>query len=182
MKTNKCPTLLIVEDDMKFRKTLELEFQDRGYAIYSASCLKELHALMIDDLQFAIIDLRLGAENGLSALEFIKTKYPGCRTVMITGYGTISTAVAAMKLGASNYLTKPIDIATLEKSLWIEKSEDTQDTETINHRESLDRHEREFIEYVLVKCNGNISHAAKWLNIHRQSLQRKLRKFPPRMG
>lgn len=174
------PSLLIVEDDLKLRKTIELEFQDRGYEVHSASCLRDLYTISLESLRFAVVDLRIGVDNGLTAVEYIKSKFPLCRIVMITGYGSIATAVAAMKLGASNYLTKPFDISTLEQHLWI----DQVGIEEVNahiQRESLDHHEREYIEHVLVKCEGNISRAAKWLNIHRQSLQRKLKKYPPRV-
>lgn len=179
MNTEKHPSLLIVEDDSKLRNTLEIEFRDRGYIVYTASSLKELETLKIQSLRFAAIDLRLGGDNGLVGLDYIKGKCPQCRVVMITGYGTIATAVAAMKKGAASYITKPFDISTLEQHLWYEQASLDQETTSLS-RESLDQHEREYIEYVVAQCDGNVSKAARWLNIHRQSLQRKLRKYPPK--
>lgn len=181
MDTSRNPSLLIVEDDENLRKTLELEFRDRGYLVHSVAALKELDSLSLTSLKFAAIDLRLGAENGLVGLDLIKARFPECRVVMITGYGTISTAVAAMKRGASSYLTKPFEIATLEQHLWYDQANAEEDSAEFP-RKSLDQHEREYIEYVLAQCNGNVSKAARWLNIHRQSLQRKLRKYPPKNG
>lgn len=176
--SEKSPSLLILEDDNKMRNTLEIEFKDRGYIVHTASSLKELEALNVPCVQFAAVDLRLGGDNGLVGLGFIKKKYPQCRVVIITGYGTIATAVTAMKRGAASYITKPFDIATLEQHLWYEQANLDQETTSLS-RESLDQHEREYIEYVVAQCDGNISKAARWLNIHRQSLQRKLRKYPP---
>ena len=83
-----------------------------------------------------------------------------------------------MRLGASNYLTKPVSMDRLESAFWSDEP-DPQEIAAPDHRESLARHEREYLEYVLRQCGGNITQAAEWLGIHRQSLQRKLRKFPP---
>ncbi len=174
------PSILIVEDDEKFRNSVEIEFKDRGYLVYAISSLKDFEALLLKDLKFAVIDLRLGGENGLLGLEIIKSHFPNCRVVIVTGYGTIATAVTAMKQGASSYITKPFDISTLEQHLWFDQiSFDENQSTSPPNRESLDRHEHEYIEYVLAKCEGNISKAARWLNIHRQSLQKKLKKYPP---
>jgi two-component system response regulator RegA len=96
----------------------------------------------------------------------------------LTGYGSIATAVQATKNGATNYLTKPIDMDELEHTL-ITGGPD-EETPIPDEFQSLDRHEREYIEYVLNECGGNISQAARRLGLHRQSLQRKLRKFTPR--
>ena len=99
--------------------------------------------------------------------------------VVLTGHGSIATAVQATKLGAVNYLTKPVDVETIERAL----RSDPDDDEAIpipEQYQSLARHEREYIEFVLAECEGNISRAARRLGIHRQSLQRKLRKYTPR--
>lgn len=177
MNSQDNPSLLIIEDDQKLKNSLEVEFKDRGYIVHCISTLKDFDTLSIKDLKFAVIDLRLGGENGLLGLEKVKSKFPNCRVVIVTGYGTIATAVTAMKQGASSYITKPFDISTLEQHLWLDQiTHETPQSEI--DRESLDRHEREYIEYVLMKCNGNISKAARWLNIHRQSLQKKLKKYP----
>lgn len=171
--------LLIVEDDKNFLETLRLEFEDRGYEVLVAHSLSDLNRLKEANFKFAILDLRVGPDNGLQILGRVKELSPDCRTVLLTGYGSIATAVQAMKLGACNYLTKPVSIEILEKALWMDLSEDSP-PEDSDSRTSLARHEREYIEYVLNQCGGNITKAATWLGVHRQSLQRKLRKYPPR--
>ena len=171
--------LLIVEDDFGFAETLRVEFSERGYEVAVAHSLEEIDQIGNQDFQFAVVDLRIGQESGLQALDKIKKNATACRVVLLTGYGSIATAVQAMKLGASNYLTKPVAIERLERALWVELSEESE-SDDIETRTSLARHEREYIEYVLSQCEGNITRAANWLGVHRQSLQRKLRKYPPR--
>lgn len=178
IKTQDKHRLLIVEDDISFSETLKVEFEDRGYEISMASSLSDLNLVRNPQFRFAILDLRVGQDNGLQILEVLKAKSPDCRVVLLTGYGSIATAVQAMKLGASNYLTKPVSIERLEKALWMDLAEEESPTVS-DPRTSLARHEREYIEYVLNQCGGNITKAATWLGVHRQSLQRKLRKYPP---
>lgn len=172
------PKLLIVEDDTGFLKTLSVEFHEKGYEILEAERLDRLAKLDLTDLSFSIIDLRIGQENGLDVLTTIRTASPDCRAVILTGYGSIATAIKAVKMGAVNYLTKPVSIEVLEKALWMELSDESAllPKKTL----SLAKHEREYIDFVLAQCGGNISKAAEWLGLHRQSLQRKLRKYPPR--
>ena len=109
----------------------------------------------------------------------IKQQEPTTRIVVLTGYGSIATAVQATKLGARQYLTKPVDIDELERALLADDDAEGQ-VPIPEEFQSLDRHEREYIEYVLAECGGNISQAARRLGLHRQSLQRKLRKYTPR--
>jgi two-component system, response regulator RegA len=177
--TTQKPRLLIVEDDAGFSETLRLEFEERGYDVFVAHSVAELSRAASETIRFAVVDLRIGQDSGLHALGKIKELFPECRVVLLTGYGSIATAVQAMKLGASNYLTKPVAIEVLEKALWVDLSEESA-LGTPEERTSLARHEREYIEYVLNQCEGNITRAANWLGVHRQSLQRKLRKYPPR--
>lgn len=171
------PLLLIAEDDQDLRETLCLEFQERGYQVLTAQnqqeVLEQLQAGL--PLRFAIVDLRLQADSGLEILRLILAQQPECRVVMLTGYGSIATAVEAVKRGAVNYLTKPARIEQLEKALWMELNEQESETEDFKPQ-SLDAHEQEYLEYVLLQCQGNISEAARWLGIHRQSLQRKLKR------
>jgi two-component system response regulator RegA len=167
---------LIVEDDDRFSETLSAEFRDRGYAVDRAAGLDELKHLDATGVGYAVIDLRLRSDSGLDAISEIKEYSPHARIVVLTGYGSIATAVQATKLGAIQYLTKPIDIDELERALL---SDDYESAEIPDHFQSLDRHEREYIEWVLTQCEGNISQAARRLGLHRQSLQRKLRKFTP---
>ena len=172
---NAGPSLLIVEDDVRFADTLATEFRERGYRVDCVDGLDELRALGPLSCDYAIVDLRLRRDSGLDAIPLIRERAANARILVLSGYGSIATAVRAVKLGAFNYLTKPVDVDELEKAL-------TQEADGDGEAEglSLARHEREYIEYVLDECDGNISRAARRLGLHRQSLQRKLRKFTPR--
>ncbi|MBC7661372.1 MAG: response regulator [Chitinophagaceae bacterium] len=164
--------LLVIEDDVMFREAIRREFEDRNYAVTASATLKELRALHSIQPNFAIVDLKLKGESGLDAVAHIKKEYPDCQTIVLTGYGSIATAVQAVKLGASNYISKPASIDDIEKAL----TGVYTPAEPVNPH-NLYRHEREYIEKVIQDFDGNISMAAKALGIHRQSLQRKLRKF-----
>lgn len=174
--TDEAPRLMIVEDDDRFSETLSAEFRDRGYDVQRAASLEELKRSDPEGVGYAVVDLRLRSDSGLDAIEVLKEHSPHARIVVLTGYGSIATAVQATKLGAIQYLTKPIDIDELERALL---SDDYEGEEIPEQFQSLDRHEREYIEWVLAQCDGNISQAARRLGLHRQSLQRKLRKFTP---
>lgn len=173
------PTLLIVENDRRFQETLRVEFQERGYNVLTACSLSEVRLISEKALRFATVDLRLDTESGIPVVEHLRSKYPECRIVVLTGYGSIATAVEAVKRGASQYMTKPVQIERLEKLLWTDAPFEEGCEDTVN-TESLARHEREYIEWVLLQSEGNITDAARRLGIHRQSLQRKLRKFTPK--
>ena len=174
-------SLIIIEDDQRFRETLKIEFKERGYEVSVGALTTTIPAKNFEGLNFALVDLRLGEQSGLNEIKKILKLSPACRILMLTGFGSIATAVEAIKLGATNYLTKPASIQNIEMALWMDAKEGTAPVlEDKDHGESLARHEREYIEFVIQQCNGNISHAARWLGIHRQSLQRKLRKFTPK--
>ena len=172
------PKMLIAEDDRGFAETLGLEFGDRGYDVRLVHSITEFTALKDDRIDFAIVDMRLGTDSGIDLVGMLSERCPGCQIVMLTGYGSIATAIKAVKLGAVNYLTKPASIAQIEAALL--GGDMTPKAEPMEPQApSLARHEREYIESVLNDCNGNISQAARVLGLHRQSLQRKLRKFSP---
>lgn len=176
------PSIIIVEDDQPFRETLCLEFTDRGYFTASFSSLTDLKEGLKKStitFRFAIVDLRIKTDEGLDALPLILNHNPSCRIVMLTGYSSIATAVEAVKRGAINYLTKPVNMTCLEHALWTDQPEPLSE-EKERPFETLAKHEREYIEYVLKQCDGNITQAARQLGLHRQSLQRKLRKFSPK--
>ena len=173
------PRLLILEDNERFAEALTAEFCDRSYEVVTARDLAELGEACGDPIDFAIVDLRLRGDDGLDAIAIIKESSPDAKVVVLTGYGSIATAVQATKRGADNYLTKPVDIDMIEHAFGV--GDDARFEATAREESpSLARHEREYIEYVLAECDGNISEAARRLGLHRQSLQRKLRKHTPR--
>ena len=173
------PSVLLVDDVDTFRETIRLELEDRGYGVREAVDAREAVAMLeAHTFMFVVLDLRLCGDDGHLLIPEVKRLQPSARVVILTGYGSVASAVQAMRLGASNYLTKPVSIDRLEHALWSDEV-DPQDVAVPDQRESLARHEREYLEYVLRQCDGNITQAAKWLGIHRQSLQRKLRKYPP---
>ena len=112
------------------------------------------------------------------AIQKILDRCPQARIVVLTGYGSIATAVKATKLGAVGYLMKPTDVDQVERAL-LEEDDEESELPIPDEFQSLYRHEREYIEFVLNECEGNISQAARRLGLHRQSLQRKLRKYTP---
>jgi two-component system response regulator RegA len=171
-------SLLIVEDNDRFAETLASEFRDRGYEVLRACDLASIAAIKKLDVHYAVVDLRLGADSGLDAIQAILARSPNAKIVVLTGYGSIATAVKATKLGAIGYLMKPADADQVERAF---SGEDLDDEEIPipSAFQSLYRHEREYIEFVLSECDGNISQAARRLGLHRQSLQRKLRKYTP---
>ena len=171
-------TLLVVEDDARFAETLATEFSDRGYAVESVESLAEVKRSDVTRFQYAIVDLRLRNDSGLDVITDLKERAPEIRILVLTGYGSIATAVKATKLGAMAYFTKPVDIDEVERAFHSSESEDDE-IPIPDEFPSLYRHERDYIEYVLAECDGNISQAARRLGLHRQSLQRKLRKFSP---
>ena len=171
-------SLLIVEDNDRFAETLGSELRDRGYSVHRASDLAGVDAFKALTVDFAVVDLRLGADSGLDAIQKILDRCPQARIVVLTGYGSIATAVKATKLGAVGYLMKPTDVDQVERAL-LEEDDEESELPIPDEFQSLYRHEREYIEFVLNECEGNISQAARRLGLHRQSLQRKLRKYTP---
>jgi len=170
-------TLLIVEDNERFARTLADEFLDRGYEVQCLDTLKAVRDEPVIDHRYAVVDLRIRQDSGLDVIATIKERSPDTVIVVLTGYGSIATAVKATKLGAIGYLTKPVDVDQLERVLLGEQ--DDGDIPIPDEFQSLYRHEREYLEFVLAECDGNISQAARRLGLHRQSLQRKLRKYTP---
>ncbi|MFP6605706.1 MAG: response regulator [Myxococcota bacterium] len=171
-------TLLIVEDNLRFADTLATELSDRGYAVETLASLAAVKDADTARFRYAIVDLRLRQDSGLDVIQEIKDRSPDTHIVVLTGYGSIATAVQATKLGAAHYLTKPVDIDEVERALHSDEYP-TEEVPIPTEFQSLYRHEREYIEFVLAECEGNISQAARRLGLHRQSLQRKLRKYTP---
>ncbi|MEO0601065.1 MAG: response regulator [Myxococcota bacterium] len=171
--------LLVVDDDDAFREAMELEFSERGFQVLGAPDHRTALGLAaVHRPGYAVVDLRLEGERGLAVLKDLRERLPQIKAVVLTGYGSIATAVEATKLGARHYLTKPVDPDAIESAF--EREGGDPNVVVPDQPPSLARHEREYIEYVLASTGGNISEAARRLGLHRQSLQRKLRKYPPR--
>lgn len=164
--------LLIVEDDRGLRKTLVEDFKAKSYSVEETDDIASIQA---NEYDFAIVDLRLNGTNGLKALEKILNLNPHCRVVILTGYGSVATAVEAMKMGAINYLHKPASSDLIEAAMLDQlKNLEEQNFDVV----PLDQKEHEYIDFILTQNNGNITKTAKMLGLHRQSLQRKLKKYP----
>jgi two-component system response regulator RegA len=174
--TGDAPTLLVVEDDDLLRERLVRAFVERGFLVQGAASVSEARRLSEDAPEYAVVDLRIAEESGLDVLRALLAKDPATRVVVLTGYGSIATAVEAMRLGAVHYLTKPADADQILAAL---KRGVGDSVPPAGEPLSLARAEWEHINHVLVSVSGNISEAARRLGLHRRSLQRKLAKYPP---
>jgi two-component system response regulator RegA len=170
------PTLLVVEDDDQFRERLLTAFRDRGFLAVGAASAEA--AFAAESPEYAVVDLRIGLASGLDVLRGLLAKDPGTRVVMLTGFGSIATAVEAMRLGATHYLTKPADADEILAALQRDDGE-LAPAPGAEEAPSLARAEWENINRILVSVSGNVSEAARRLRLHRRSLQRKLAKYPP---
>lgn len=170
--------IAIVDDEKIFCDSLVFEFKDDGYDAYP---YYDLVSFLNSGKTFDVIflDMKIDVDNSLKYLEEIRQIHLQSKIYILTGFGSIATTVEAIKKGADDYLLKPISYLLLKEK--VEKANNeltTEDSETYDVM-TLDRAEREYIEYILASCDGNISKAAEKLGIHRQSLQRKLKKFTP---
>lgn len=171
------PCLLIVEDDEPLRERLVRAFRDRGFDAHGAATVERAEALAAENSpEYAVVDLRIGDRSGLDLVRSLLALDPGTRIVVLTGYGSIATAIEAIRMGAVHYLTKPSDADTIRAALDRGASPEAP---TSPATPSLARAEWEHINRVLVDAEGNISEAARRLGLHRRSLQRKLTKYPP---
>jgi two-component system response regulator RegA len=173
---NERPLLLIVEDDDALRGRLARAFEARGFDVRAASSVEEAAAVLDKDPpEFALVDLRMPGQSGLDLIPRLKQADPATRIVVLTGYGSIATAVEAVRRGAEHYLTKPADADQIMAAF----SRTGGDAPTLATQPmSLDRVEWEHINRVLLECQGNVSETARVLGIHRRSLQRKLARYP----
>lgn len=171
------PVALIVDDDELFCEVLADALTDRGYEIHTAHRIKDGLALAEKhNPEYAIIDLRIGQESGLTLAEHLHAIDENTRMVILTGYASITTAVEAIKLGAIHYLTKPAEIDDILAAL--HKDEGDSNVPVADNPLSVKRLEWEHLQRVLADCDGNISAAARKLHMHRRTLQRKLAKKP----
>lgn len=162
--------VLILEDDERLAKSLVRDFEDHNYVAIHITAISQIPE---EGFDFAVLDLRLGGEYGLEAIRKIQLKSSNCKIVILTGYGSIVTAVEALKLGAIDYLTKPASFKEIESAL-LGQGRSQKVGQKIP---SLAEVEHEYIDFVLAQNEGNISRTAKSLGLHRQSLQRKLKKY-----
>lgn len=171
--------LLIIEDDQTFRERLGKAMTRRGYEVKEAADVDEgLAAAKEFHPTHALVDLRMPGANGLVAVRELAGQNPEIRIVVLTGFGSIATAVEALRLGACDYLTKPADGDQIERALLGCREESFARGNDLP-APSLERVEWEHMQRVLSDCNQNISQAARVLGIDRRSLQRKLQKYPP---
>ena len=174
--------VLIVDDDDIFRNRLARAMASRGWeASEAGDADSALEQAELHSPDLAVVDLRLPETGGLEIVRRLRELDDTICIIMLTGYGSIATALTATKLGADHYLTKPADADQIVQEYErIAKGQDAYAEAPENVRvPSLARVEWEHIQRVLADCDGNISKAAKLLGLHRRSLQRKLFKYPP---
>jgi two-component system, response regulator RegA len=171
-------SLLILDDDASFRTRLARAMEKRGFAVVMAESVAEgLAACRAKPPAYAVVDLRLEDGNGLDVVEALREARPDSRVIVLTGYGAIATAVAAVKIGAVDYLSKPADANDVEKALLSDGSDKPPPPE---NPMSADRVRWEHIQRVFELCDRNVSETARRLNMHRRTLQRILAKRSPR--
>ena len=178
VKDYKDKSLLIVDDDNPFRERLARAMEKKGFVVTQAESVKKgIDSLKIRKPAFAVIDLRLNDGNGLEVVKEIQNLNNNRKIVMLTGYGNIPTAVAAIQNGAIDYLSKPADADDVEKALLADPKSKAQPPE---NPMTADRVKWEHIHRVFELCNRNVSETARRLKMHRRTLQRILSKRSPR--
>lgn len=179
-KNGMTTTFLLVDDDVPFRSRLARALASRGFVVHEAGDVEEgLAVFGRIKPHRVVVDLKMPGKTGLDFVDEAAKIDPEAQIVVLTGYGSIATAVDAVHRGALDYLQKPADadevIAVFER----EEDKDAVDVGTAGTTPTLARVEWEHIQRILHDCDGNISQAARRLGIHRRSLQRKLGKMPP---
>ena len=171
-------SLLIVDDDNPFRQRLARAMEKKGFLVTQAEGVKiGIQSVKDKNPAFAVVDLRLNDGNGLEVVKEIQKNNSNSRIIMLTGYGNIPTAVAAIKEGAIDYLAKPADADDVEKALLADPKKRADPP--INPM-SADRVKWEHIHRVFELCNRNVSETARRLKMHRRTLQRILSKRSPK--
>jgi two-component system, response regulator RegA len=177
-KINGERSLLIVEDDFSFLQRLAKALEQRGFSVTTAESVSE-GLLQVEKAApaYAVVDMRLGDGNGLDVISALKRRRPDARGIILTGYGNIATAVNAVKLGAVDYLAKPVDADDVVAALL---ALDNAKIEPPENPMSADRVRWEHIQRIYELCGRNVSETARRLNMHRRTLQRILAKRAPR--
>jgi two-component system response regulator RegA len=171
-------TLLIVDDDRSFLQRLAMALESRGFVVAIAESVAE-GLLRVEQAPpaFAVVDMRLGDGNGLDVISALKRRRPDARAIILTGYGNIATAVNAVKIGAVDYLAKPVDADDVAAALLALGNRKIEPPE---NPMSADRVRWEHIQRIYELCGRNVSETARRLNMHRRTLQRILAKRAPR--
>ncbi len=171
-------SLLIVEDDKSFLQRLARAMESRGFTVTTAELVAEgLTQLETASPAFAVVDMRLDDGNGLDVISALKRRRPDARAIILTGYGNIATAVNAVKLGAVDYLSKPVDADDVVAALLALEGRKPEPPE---NPMSADRVRWEHIQRIYELCGRNVSETARRLNMHRRTLQRILAKRAPK--
>lgn len=169
--------LLLVDDDSAFCQVLALSLRGRGFRVRVAHSVP--HALRLAQLappDYAIIDLRVGKLSGLPLIAALKGLREHTKIVMLTGYASVATAIEAIKLGATHYLAKPVEVEDIIAAF---SRQAGNPATVINDRPlSVEHLEWEYIQKTLLECQGSVTVSAQRLGLHRRTLQRKLRKCP----
>jgi two-component system response regulator RegA len=177
-------TLLLVEDDAVFSSVMGRALRRRGFEVVVAAGVDAALAQARQTApRYAVVDLKLGGDNGLELIPVLRRGWPGMRILLMTCYASIATAVEAIKRGADDYLAKPVDADAVARSLLdatADVAANTADAEVADTPLQLRRLEWEHIQRTLLECGGNISETARRLGMHRRTLQRKLEKHPVR--
>src|SRR5437667_5794306 len=171
-------SLLIVEEDKSFLQRLARAMEGRGFMVTTAESVSD-GLLQVEKAApaFAVVDMRLGDGNGLDVISAMKKRRPEARAIILTGYGNIATAVNAVKLGAVDYLAKPVDADDVAAALL---AIDNEKIEPPENPMSADRVRWEHIQRIYELCGRNVSETARRLNMHRRTLQRILAKRAPK--
>jgi two-component system response regulator RegA len=171
-------SILLLDDDEPFLRRLAKAMEKRGFDVETAGTVTAGRAIAsARPPAYAVVDLRLEDGNGLDVVEVLRDKRPDAKIVVLTGYGAIATAVAAVKIGAVDYLSKPADATDIVNAL-LSRSDDLPPPP--ENPMSADRVRWEHIQRVYELCDRNVSETARRLNMHRRTLQRILAKRSPR--
>lgn len=169
--------LLLVDDDVTYCTVLAQALSRRGFEVNVANNVNDAIQMIAQNLPtHAVIDLKMPGPSGLTLVAYIKERKPDALIVVLTGYSSIATAVEAVKLGATYYLAKPADADEIVSAF--DHRPGIAEATIMTKPLSVDRLEWEHLQKVLADCGGNISAAARTLNMHRRTLQRKLQKHP----
>ena len=173
-------TLLLVDDDVALCAAMHRALTRRGFDVRSANCAEDGWRLAQERTpQYAVVDLKMPGDSGLTLVPRLKSMSPDMRIVVLTGYASVTTAVEAIKLGATHYLAKPADADEIVAAFGRDSGDPHEPV--ADQPLSVERLEWEHIQRVLRDNNDNVSATARALSMHRRTLQRKLRKHPARV-